>query len=668
MRLLNVLTNKVEYFDGPESAPAYAAISYVWPPENAAGAQPWTRAVLPTASGRLALFRSEWPIPSCNPLSLAEALRAIYVDGTSVLDDDDEEEFDGTGDSRNSSSGSSSSSISSKGKKKRDPVAPTTCPAFTHLWMDVICVNQVDDADKARDVARMKDYYSRSVCTWVFLEHLGMRSMPLTYGGGRPARWFSRLWTLQECVLPKKLFFYLESAAGCAGDAAGMPTSGIWVSRRHVRTYVATAAPVKHPGTPTEQYRYAIQLMPLTVTRPSIRTAVLLAAVRECRYEVDRFYGILGMLPSDTKVFDWSKFAIDFKKDMNEVKYDFVAALGPEIVLSFAAMAAADHEEGSKSAADENASWFASFLPGMYHSASIDKGCELKELVSFLTDDAYDRKQFWDEEYIRATRFSDFVVRASATADSGGVFLQGVPVISLSSSISAIKRPFASSDTRLLYVMLLELRSSINRRMGKWAQKEAYAYFEYNRDRSQRKLVKQKLANSFFNAFYAMTSGKYAGATFCYPPPALWSVSATTRGGRGIVGLGGRYDLGGTMESGQPRELVLVYTGQSVTTFDTGLTSTRQSDDFAVCEVLKGPVASGRSDDGEVEAAATVPSVEDGVKASPPGDGIVVRKLGVLHVQSYYSTPLNGEEGTKTLKPMPAKSFDDFVVMDVIFK
>ncbi|KAI9324277.1 hypothetical protein DFJ73DRAFT_634212, partial [Zopfochytrium polystomum] len=201
MRLLNILTNAVEEHDFA-NAPPYAAVSYLWPAAAAAPdaatrkeqqqqvVVPWSSAALITAArdssgGGAHLstvpFSSVWPIPSCTPAALNDALAAIYAARAAVLDADD-------------------------GQPKQ-PAAPRPAPHFTHLWMDVLCIPQDSDAHKAAEVAVMGAYYSRAACVWVFLDVLGKPALPLKPHGAVVARWFTRLWTLQECVLPSKLFF-----------------------------------------------------------------------------------------------------------------------------------------------------------------------------------------------------------------------------------------------------------------------------------------------------------------------------------------------------------------------------------------------------------------------------------------------------------------------------
>ncbi|KAJ3316198.1 hypothetical protein HDU76_001992 [Blyttiomyces sp. JEL0837] len=185
MRLLNIATNEIQHFDNPSDAPVYAAISYVWPqtqPGHSFTPQihhKWKEALLITVDGSYKPLSSKWHIPSCSPQDLNAALASIYRDGAKVHD-----EFD------------------------VDPSIPSDRPQFTHLWMDVLCVNQEDDLDKANDIKNMKDYYANATCVWVFLNNLGFCDVPITEKG--LARWFKRLWCLQECILPSKLYFFLR--------------------------------------------------------------------------------------------------------------------------------------------------------------------------------------------------------------------------------------------------------------------------------------------------------------------------------------------------------------------------------------------------------------------------------------------------------------------------
>ncbi|KAI8803927.1 hypothetical protein BJ742DRAFT_827269 [Cladochytrium replicatum] len=173
MRLLSLLDGKIETFTSVENAPPFAAISYVWP-THLDPAITWTTANITLRSGLWATLHMKWSVPSCTPFQLDAALRAVYCAAIQVPDKD-------------------------------LPFSPVSL-RFNHIWMDVLCIDQSSDDDKAKEVRYMRDYYSKAQSVYVFLNTLGQGDLPLLPEG--PARWFQRLWTLQECVLPTNLYFY----------------------------------------------------------------------------------------------------------------------------------------------------------------------------------------------------------------------------------------------------------------------------------------------------------------------------------------------------------------------------------------------------------------------------------------------------------------------------
>ncbi|KAI9316916.1 hypothetical protein DFJ73DRAFT_929291 [Zopfochytrium polystomum] len=128
----------------------------------------------------------------------------------------------------------------------------------------------------------------------------GGRATVLDADDGQPKQRFTRLWTLQECVLPSKLFFLVP--AGTKTQAEGTAT----VTTRLVTTSNGSTAALQRERrigdrqrpTPGRSFRRRPALLPLTVRKASVRTALLLSSVRECRYPVDRLHGILGLLPA----------------------------------------------------------------------------------------------------------------------------------------------------------------------------------------------------------------------------------------------------------------------------------------------------------------------------------------------------------------------------------
>ncbi|KAI9316582.1 hypothetical protein DFJ73DRAFT_929320 [Zopfochytrium polystomum] len=396
MRLLNIVTNAVEEHDFA-NAPPYAAISYLWPAAAAAAAPdaatrkeqqqqqvvvPWSSAALITAArdssssgAHLSTvpFSSAWPgqFPAVPPAALNDALAAIYAGRAAVLDADD-------------------------GQPKQ-PAASRPAPHFTHL---ILCIPQDSDAHKAaEEVAMMSAYYSRAACVWVFLDVLGKPALPLNPQGAVVARWFTRLWTLQECVLPSKLFFLVP--AGTKTQAEGtatvttrlVTTSNGSTAALHVNAESGIASDPLQGG--HHQFRVALQLLPLPVRNASVRTALLLSSVRECSYPVDRLYGILGLLPRD-------------RPDVFDADKSLPSTLGPAVVKSVSLVSLAplehdDDEEGTdapraKSDATATAttttsantlSWFGGFQPGLFVAGGTRLLRTNREHEEFLSKDEF---------------------------------------------------------------------------------------------------------------------------------------------------------------------------------------------------------------------------------------------------------------------------------------
>ncbi|MCO5598872.1 hypothetical protein L7F22_052971 [Adiantum nelumboides] len=74
------------------------------------------------------------------------------------------------------------------------------------IWIDVFCINQKDLTEKSREIAHMGDYYKNSKGCYV-LAHGIDQGYHMWKKVGEVPRWFTRVWTLQELVLPNELFF-----------------------------------------------------------------------------------------------------------------------------------------------------------------------------------------------------------------------------------------------------------------------------------------------------------------------------------------------------------------------------------------------------------------------------------------------------------------------------
>lgn len=95
-------------------------------------------------------------------------------------------------------------------------------------WFDALCINQKDDKEKEAEIQHMGAYYEGSLGCYVAQHGIGMGFEVLDNFSGAAAadawlswyvrgecdaflpRWFTRAWTFQEWVLPKKVVFIVE--------------------------------------------------------------------------------------------------------------------------------------------------------------------------------------------------------------------------------------------------------------------------------------------------------------------------------------------------------------------------------------------------------------------------------------------------------------------------
>jgi hypothetical protein len=79
------------------------------------------------------------------------------------------------------------------------------------VWLDGVCINQYDAVEMASEMHYMGGFYGLSNACYVAPHGIGSPNgfKGLTAENALP-RWFSRVWTLQEYILPEKLYFLVE--------------------------------------------------------------------------------------------------------------------------------------------------------------------------------------------------------------------------------------------------------------------------------------------------------------------------------------------------------------------------------------------------------------------------------------------------------------------------
>jgi hypothetical protein len=80
---------------------------------------------------------------------------------------------------------------------------------FEWVWIDTLCIDKTSSAELSEAINSMYRWYAMSAVCYAFLEDVSSEGM-LPLPDFRAARWFSRGWTLQELIAPKRLEFYSQ--------------------------------------------------------------------------------------------------------------------------------------------------------------------------------------------------------------------------------------------------------------------------------------------------------------------------------------------------------------------------------------------------------------------------------------------------------------------------
>ncbi|MCO5546697.1 hypothetical protein L7F22_000133 [Adiantum nelumboides] len=96
------------------------------------------------------------------------------------------------------------------------------------VWYDAVCINQMDPSEKDREIQQMGTYYQNSLGCYVVQHGFGkgfklllddafneqsMSPRSSSMVNNLLPRWFSRVWTFQEWVLPPKVTFLIDLAS-----------------------------------------------------------------------------------------------------------------------------------------------------------------------------------------------------------------------------------------------------------------------------------------------------------------------------------------------------------------------------------------------------------------------------------------------------------------------
>ncbi len=79
------------------------------------------------------------------------------------------------------------------------------CPALEYIWIDTCCIDKSSSAELTEAINSMYTWYARSEVCYAFLSDLEEAA---TLDKLQHCRWFTRGWTLQELIAPKRIIFF----------------------------------------------------------------------------------------------------------------------------------------------------------------------------------------------------------------------------------------------------------------------------------------------------------------------------------------------------------------------------------------------------------------------------------------------------------------------------
>ncbi|KAF4458808.1 beta transducin [Fusarium albosuccineum] len=170
-----------------------------------------------------------------------------------------------------------------------------------YCWVDTCCIDKSSSAELSEAINSMYAWYRRSAVCYVYLEDVDATDLVNDdYSSLKTARWFSRGWTLQELIAPRKRRFF-GANWGCIGEIMTNRSS----SRRNGFSRVKSAAGgSEHEREQSRRLTKCIRLItgiPAEVLDTGdlasfpVATKMLWAANRETTRVEDQAYSLLGI-------------------------------------------------------------------------------------------------------------------------------------------------------------------------------------------------------------------------------------------------------------------------------------------------------------------------------------------------------------------------------------
>jgi hypothetical protein len=82
-----------------------------------------------------------------------------------------------------------------------------------YVWVDTCCIDKTSSAELSEAINSMFQWYKNASVCYAYLSDLPQRAeatedSPINYNELRVCKWFTRGWTIQELIAPKKVYLY----------------------------------------------------------------------------------------------------------------------------------------------------------------------------------------------------------------------------------------------------------------------------------------------------------------------------------------------------------------------------------------------------------------------------------------------------------------------------
>ncbi|KAB5560105.1 heterokaryon incompatibility protein-domain-containing protein [Coniochaeta sp. 2T2.1] len=130
------------------------------------------------------------------------------------------------------------------------------------VWVDTNCIDKTSSAELTEAINSMFDWYAQAEICYAYLSDVPSANAPVEDIG--KSRWFSRGWTLQELLAPKKVTFYAADWSRLGSKAASL--AGVISEATGVHRYFLTGT------TPVQRACIAEKMSWLSKGRTTTRT------------------------------------------------------------------------------------------------------------------------------------------------------------------------------------------------------------------------------------------------------------------------------------------------------------------------------------------------------------------------------------------------------------